>query len=96
VNSERYISFEFNGFRFIDSFQFLPSSLDKLVANCALDGYDKFVYMQRWLSDSSDIFVNDNSNENDNDMASVHDNENEYILAERKLNNKEKDCRRTE
>jgi hypothetical protein len=52
VNSERYISFEFNGFRFIDSFQFLPSSLDKLVANCALDGYDKFVYMQRWLSDS--------------------------------------------
>jgi hypothetical protein len=47
---------------------------------------------------TSDIFVNDNNNENDNDMASVHDNdnENEYIFAERKLNNKEKDCRRTE
>jgi hypothetical protein len=46
----------------------------------------------------SDIFINDNNNENDNDMASVHDNdnENEYIFAERKLNNKEKDCRRTE
>jgi hypothetical protein len=52
TNSERYISFEFNGLRFIDSFQFLPSSLDKLVSNCALDGHDKFVYMRRWLSDS--------------------------------------------
>jgi hypothetical protein len=52
TNSERYISFEFNGLRFIDSFPFLPSSPDKLVSNCALDGYDKFIYMRRWLSDS--------------------------------------------
>jgi hypothetical protein len=52
TNSERYISFELNGLRFIDSFQFLPSSLDKLVSNCALDGHDKFVHMRRWLSDS--------------------------------------------
>jgi hypothetical protein len=51
-NSERYISFEFNGFRFLDSFQFLPSSLDKLVSNLALDGHEKFVYLRRWLSDS--------------------------------------------
>jgi hypothetical protein len=51
-NGLRYISFEFNGLRFIDSFQFLPSSLDKLVSNYALDGHDKFVYMRRWLSDS--------------------------------------------
>jgi hypothetical protein len=52
LNSERYISFEFNGFRFLDSFQFLPSSLDKLVSNLALDGHEKFVSLRRWLSDS--------------------------------------------
>ena len=52
LNSERYISFEFNGFRFIDSFQFLPSSLDKLVSILTLDGDNKFIFMRRWLSDS--------------------------------------------
>jgi hypothetical protein len=52
LNSERYISFEFNGFRFLDSFHFLPSSLDKLVSNLALDGHEKFVSLRRWLSDN--------------------------------------------
>jgi hypothetical protein len=45
-------SFEFNDFRFLDIFQFLPSSLDKLVSNLALDGHEKFVYLRRWLSDN--------------------------------------------
>lgn len=41
-NMERYISFSSGNLRFIDSCQFMNSSLDKLVGNLAKDGLDKF------------------------------------------------------
>jgi len=47
-NTERYISFEFGSFRFLDSFQFMACSLDELVANLAQDGYEQFIQTNRW------------------------------------------------
>ena len=44
-NTERYISFGFSCFRFLDSYQFLSSSLDELVSSLA---HDKFIQTSRW------------------------------------------------
>ena len=41
-NLEKYISFSINSLRFIDSAQFLNTSLDTLVQNLAKEGTDKF------------------------------------------------------
>jgi hypothetical protein len=41
-NSERYVSFSLGKLRFIDSFQFLPASLESLVDNLAQDGLQAF------------------------------------------------------
>ncbi|MCG8113271.1 MAG: DNA polymerase, partial [Candidatus Thiodiazotropha taylori] len=40
--SEKYVSFSLGKLRFIDSFQFLPSSLETLVTDLAKDGLDAF------------------------------------------------------
>ena len=45
-NSERYISFEFAGIRFLDSFQFMASSLNELVSNL---NSNMFMQTNRWL-----------------------------------------------
>ena len=42
TNSEQFISLQLKGLRFIDSFQFLYASLEKLVANLRHSGVDKF------------------------------------------------------
>ncbi len=44
-NTERYVSFSLGNLRFLDSLQFLPSSLDALVNNLAQDGLDAFAYL---------------------------------------------------
>ena len=44
-NSERYISFSLGSLRFIDSFQFLPSSLETLTENLKQDGLDAFYHL---------------------------------------------------
>ena len=41
-NTERYVSFSLGGLRFIDSFQFLTSSLETLVEDLGKDGIDAF------------------------------------------------------
>ncbi len=38
TNMEKYLAFEINGLRFLDSMQFLNCSLDKLVTNLAKGG----------------------------------------------------------
>ena len=53
-NMERYISFSLNGLRFIDSFQFLGTSLEKLVANLAQDGKQHFNHLCQHFTDPAD------------------------------------------
>ena len=43
--SERYVSFTLGDLRFLDSFQFLPSSLESLVDNLKQDGVDAFSHL---------------------------------------------------
>ena len=50
-NMEKYISFSIGSLRFIDSLQFLNSSLDKLVANLAKQGIGKFSYLSQHFPD---------------------------------------------
>ena len=50
-NSERYISFSLGNLRFIDSFQFLGTSLEKLVSNLAAEGKDKFKLLTQYVVD---------------------------------------------
>lgn len=41
-NHEKYISFSLGRLDFVDTFQFLSTSLDKLSANLAKEGFDNF------------------------------------------------------
>ena len=50
-NSERYISFTLGRLRFIDSFQFLGTSLGNLVTNLAADGADAFKQLAQYTPD---------------------------------------------
>ena len=45
LSMEKYLSFQIGHLRFLDSIQFLPSSLDKLVSNLLLSGVDNFKAM---------------------------------------------------
>jgi hypothetical protein len=45
-NMERYVSFSLDSLRFIDSFQFLPSSLETLVESLSTDGSHAFPHLQ--------------------------------------------------
>jgi len=53
-NMERYISFSLGGLRFIDSFQFLGTSLEKLVTNLAQDGKQHFIHLCRHFTDQAE------------------------------------------
>jgi len=50
-NQEKYMSFNIGRLRFIDSFQFLSSSLEKLVENLAKSGYDNFKNTKRYMGE---------------------------------------------
>ena len=52
-NSERYISFSLGTLRFIDSFQFLGTSLEKLVNNLAAEGKENFKLLTRYIVDTA-------------------------------------------
>ena len=54
-NMEKYISFSIGSLRFIDSLQFLNSSLDKLVANLAKEGVNKFPSLSQHFPDSTQL-----------------------------------------
>jgi len=46
-NTEKFIGFQIDGIRYLDSYKFLTSSLDELVENLHNDGVDKFRYTKR-------------------------------------------------
>ena len=48
-NQERYIAVQLGTLRFIDSFQFMGSSLESLVSNLADEGLDKFKLLSRFV-----------------------------------------------
>ncbi|MCG7869684.1 MAG: DNA polymerase, partial [Candidatus Thiodiazotropha taylori] len=45
-NTEHYVSFSIGHLRFIDSFQFLPSSLETLIDNLTQDGLQAFAHLR--------------------------------------------------
>ena len=49
---EKYISFTVGNLRFIDSFQFMATSLEKLVGNLAAEGKSKFKTLCRFIPDA--------------------------------------------
>ncbi|XP_078335318.1 uncharacterized protein LOC144626186 [Crassostrea virginica] len=49
-NHEKYISFSLGKLDFVDTFQFLSTSVDKLSANLARDGLHKFPNLQSYVS----------------------------------------------
>ena len=50
-NEEKYMTFQIGGLRFIDSFQFLSSSLETLSDNLKKNGYDDFKYTKQYMGD---------------------------------------------
>lgn len=49
-NHEKYISFSLGRLDFVDTFQFLYASLDKLSANLAKEGLNKFPHLQSYVA----------------------------------------------
>ncbi|XP_053372933.1 uncharacterized protein LOC128546441 [Mercenaria mercenaria] len=54
-STENYVSFSLGNLRFIDSLQFLPSSLQSLVENLKCDGQDAFEHLIEEFPNSDDV-----------------------------------------
>ena len=57
LNSEKYMMFEIGYIRFLDSYQFLSTSLENLVSLLLTSGRDKFVNTTKYLSDHDLVFA---------------------------------------
>lgn len=57
INSEKYLHFQIGNLRFLDSFQFLSTSLDELVRLLLKSGKQNFVHTSRHLGDDDDLFT---------------------------------------
>jgi len=57
LNGEKYLSFQVENLRFIDSFQFLSTSLDNLVSLLLKSGRDKFTHTTKQLGESDLLFA---------------------------------------
>lgn len=51
LNKEKYITFSYNDFKFIDSFSFMASSLEKLVCNLKSGGLKEFKHCKKFYTD---------------------------------------------
>ena len=56
-NMEKYISFSIGNLDFIDSLQFMNSSLEKLVSNLAKEGSSKLYHLKKHMPQDEDKFV---------------------------------------
>ena len=57
LNTEKYLSFQVGNLRFLDSFQFLSTSLENLVSLLLKSGRDKFVHTTKYLEDHDLVFA---------------------------------------
>ena len=56
INSEKNLQLQIDNILFLDSFQFLSSSLDTLVATLAKSGKHNFRHISRFLGDDDFLF----------------------------------------
>ena len=56
LNGEKYMMFEVGKLRFLDSFQFLSTSLDELVSLLLKSGKDKFKHTTKYLGNDDIVF----------------------------------------
>ena len=57
LNGKKYLSFQLENLHFIDSFQFLSTSLDMLVSPLLQSGRDKFTHTTKHHGDSNLVFA---------------------------------------
>ena len=60
TTSEKFLSFQIDNLRVLDSLQFLTASLDTLFESLAANGTDKFSHTARHYPDSDLVFANGN------------------------------------
>jgi len=60
LNGEKYLSFQVGNFHFIDSFQFLSTSLDILVSLLLQSGRDNYTHTAKHMGDSNLFFCKGN------------------------------------
>ena len=57
LNNEIYMTFQIGSIRFLDSYQFLSTSLDQLVSLLLKSGKDEFRHTVKYLGDDDIVFA---------------------------------------
>jgi len=58
LNTKKYFQFQIGNLRFLDSYQFLSTSLDQLVQLLLKSGKENFVHISKHLGDGDNVFSN--------------------------------------
>lgn len=54
---EKYIAFTMDNLKFVDSYQFMGASLEKLAANLSAEGKDKFQHMTSYFQNTAELLL---------------------------------------